>query len=187
VQNKLHYAIHHCTAAELVKNRVDATKPNIGLTSWKNEKTGGKILKSDVSNAKNYLYEEELDNLNRIVSMYLDFAENLAKRHKVMKMVDWANRLDAFLEFNEYDLLNNAGKISATIAKQTAEGEYEKFRVIQDREFISDFDKIVDEIQEKQTLSEFNQNLKQAIGNNSNKENKKKNKYTDDGLEPSEN
>ncbi|KAA6349898.1 hypothetical protein EZS27_002689 [termite gut metagenome] len=182
VQNKLYYAIHHCTAAELVKNRVDATKPNMGLTSWKNEKTGGKILKSDVSNAKNYLNEEELNNLNRIVSMYLDFAENLAKRHKAMKMIDWVNRLDAFLELNEYDLLNNAGEVSAKVAKQMAEKEYEKFRVIQDQEFISDFDKIFDEMKTTGKIP----SLKQAINYNPNKENEKKNKNTDGGLKLSE-
>jgi Virulence protein len=146
VQNKLHYAIHQSTAAELVSARADSTKPHMGLSSWKNEKTGGKILKSDVSNAKNYLSKEELDNLNRIVSMYLDFAENLAKRQKPMKMIDWAQRLDAFLDFNEYDLLHNAGKISSKVAKQIAEREYEKFRVIQDRNYKSDFDNVIDTI-----------------------------------------
>jgi hypothetical protein len=106
VHNKLHYAITYHTAAEIISKRADSTKPNMGMTSWKNEKTGGKILKSDVPCAKNYLQEDEIDNLNRIVSMYLDFAENLAKRHKAMKMADWANRLDTFLQFNEYDLLD---------------------------------------------------------------------------------
>jgi hypothetical protein len=146
VQNKLHFAIHHNTAAELIAKRADATKPNMGLTSWKNERKGGKILKSDISNAKNYLSKEEIDNLNRVVSMYLDFAENLAKKHKPMKMVDWAKKLDAFLEFNEYDILNNIGKVSTIVAKQTAEEEYEKFREIQDAEYVSDFDKMVNEI-----------------------------------------
>lgn len=199
VQNKLHYAITHHTAAEIISKRADSTKPNMGLTSWKNEKTGGKILKSDVPCAKNYLQEDEIDNLNRIVSMYLDFAENLAKRHKAMKMIDWVNRLDAFLQFNEYDLLNNSGKMSARVAKQIAEKEYEKFRVIQDREYQSDYDQFsqtVDEIkitgklpspkislgfsikefQEKQKLSDFNENLNKALSFNPNKDNKKKNK-----------
>ena len=168
VQNKLHFAASHCTAAEIVKKRANANKPNMGLTSWKNEKTGGKILKSDVSTAKNYLNEEELEGLNRIVSMYLDFAENLAKRHKAMKMVDWANKLDSFLEFNEYDLLHDAGRVSAKVAKQIAEKEYEKFRVIQDQEFVSDFDKVVDQIKttgkipEKTKCSSFS--IKEALG-----------------------
>lgn len=156
VQNKLHYAIHQSTAAELVSARADSTKPHMGLTSWKNEKTGGKILKSDVSNAKNYLSKEELDNLNRIVSMYLDFAENLAKRQKPMKMIDWVQRLDAFLDFNEYDLLHNAGKISSKVAKQIAEREYEKFRVIQDRNYKSDFDNVVDAIKSTGKLPVYN-------------------------------
>ena len=168
VQNKLHFAVSHCTAAEIVKKRANANKPNMGLTSWKNEKTGGKILKSDVSTAKNYLNEEELEGLNRIVSMYLDFAENLAKRHKAMKMVDWANKLDSFLEFNEYDLLHDAGRVSAKVAKQIDEKEYEKFRVIQDQEFVSDFDKVVDQIKttgkipEKTKCSSFS--IKEALG-----------------------
>ena len=160
IQNKLHFAIHHNTAAELIRERANATKPYMGLTSWKNYKEGGKILKSDVSIAKNYLSEEELAGLNRVVSMYLDFAENLAKRHKVMKMIDWVKRLDAFLEFNEYDLLNNVGNISAKIAKQLAEKEYEKFRVIQDRKYSSDFDKMVKEriVPEKKTTENNNSN-----------------------------
>ena len=192
VQNKLHFAISHCTAAELVHKRADSAKPNMGLTCWKNEKIGGKILKSDVSVAKNYLNEEEIDNLNRIVSMYLDFAENLAKRHRVMTMKNWAERLDSFLEFNEYDVLNNAGHISSKVAKQTAEKEYEKFRIIQDKEYVSDFDKVADMIKTaghlpplsqlrsfsikealgRETLSEFNQNLKKGLENNSNNQKK---------------
>jgi hypothetical protein len=159
VQNKLHFAIHHHTAAELITKRADATKPNMGLTSWKNEKKGGKILKSDISNAKNYLCKEEIDNLNRIVSMYLDFAENLAKKQKPMKMVDWAKKLDAFLEFNEYDILNNMGKVSVTVAKQTAEEEYEKFRVIQDTKYVSDFDKMVNDISPTGKLPSIQQEL----------------------------
>ncbi|QIK54099.1 virulence RhuM family protein [Dysgonomonas sp. HDW5B] len=192
VQNKLHFAIHNNTAAELVKKRADSRKPNMGLTSWKNEKKGGKILKSDVSNAKNYLYAEELDSLNRVVSMYLDFAENLAKRQKVMKMVDWVARLDAFLGFNEYNILDNAGKISAKLAKQIAEEEYQKFRITQDQEYISDFDKIVDEIKTTnklpktkkdfgfsikdalggKTMSEFNEQLNKALNKNPQNRNK---------------
>lgn len=142
VQNKLHWAITGHTAAELIKERVDATRPNIGLTTWKNAPRG-KILKSDVSVAKNYLDEKELKALNRIVSMYLDFAELQAERNIPMTMANWAKRLDAFLQFNEFDILNDAGKVSTQVAKQLAEAEYEKFRVIQDREFESDFDRSV--------------------------------------------
>ncbi|AZI38841.1 virulence RhuM family protein [Epilithonimonas vandammei] len=146
VQNKLHWAIHHHTAAELIQLRANAKYPNMGLTSFKNEKKGGKILKSDVGVAKNYLKEDEIAELNRIVSMYLDFAENMAKRNKEMKMVDWIKRLDAFLEFNEYNILKDSGKVSAKFAKTFAENEYEKFRIIQDIEYKSDFDKTVEEI-----------------------------------------
>ncbi|NDW10539.1 virulence RhuM family protein [Dysgonomonas sp. 520] len=193
VQNKLHYAIHNCTAAELIEKRADSTKPNMGLTTYKNADKGGKILKSDVSNAKNYLKEEELNNLNRIVSMYLDFAENLAKRQKVMKMTDWANRLDAFLEFNEYDILNDAGKVSAKVAKQIAEKEYEKFRIIQDREYKSDFDKIVDEIKiigklPPKKISDLDISIrtiqdKQTLNDDSIKKKGKKSKDKNDDLE----
>lgn len=154
VQNKLHWAIHHSTAAELIRSRSDADKPNMGLTTWKNAKDDGKILKSDVSVAKNYLTEEELSELNRIVSMYLDFAENMAARKKEMKMVDWVQRLDSFLDFNEYDVLKNSGRITAKLAKEFAERQYEKFRVIQDREFKSDFDKVVSKIKETGKLPE---------------------------------
>lgn len=149
VQNKLHWAIHRHTAAELIQLRANAGKPNMGLTSWKNEKKGGKILKTDVGIAKNYLSEEELSELNRVVTMYLDFAENMAKRQKQMRMTDWVERLDAFLAFNEYGILKDAGKISAAIAKKTAETEYEKFRVIQDKEYKSDFDKVVEEAKKR--------------------------------------
>jgi hypothetical protein len=142
VQNKLHWAITGHTAAELIKERVDATRPNIGLTTWKNAPRG-KILKSDVIVAKNYLDEKELKALNRIVSMYLDFAELQAERKIPMTMANWAKRLDAFLQFNEFNILNDAGKVSTHVAKQLAEAEYEKFHVIQDREFESDFDRAV--------------------------------------------
>ncbi|WP_294286980.1 virulence RhuM family protein [uncultured Chryseobacterium sp.] len=143
VQNKLHWAIHNHTAAELISLRADAAKPNMGLTSWKNEKSGGKILKTDVSVAKNYLNEDELRELNTIVTMYLDFAENMARRQKEMKMTDWISRLDSFLSFNEYDLLKDSGKVSSSIAKKLAETQYEKFRTIQDREYKSDFDRMI--------------------------------------------
>ncbi|REC48742.1 MULTISPECIES: virulence RhuM family protein [Chryseobacterium] len=165
VQNKLHWAIHNHTAAELIKLRASANKPNMGLTSWKNEKKGGKILKTDVSVAKNYLNEEELGELNRVVTMYLDFAENMAKRQKEMKMVDWIARLDSFLSFNEYDVLKNSGKVSATIAKRLAENEYEKFRIIQDKEYKSDFDKVIEEIRVTGNVSEKAEPNKQSLEN----------------------
>lgn len=140
VQNKLHYAIHGQTAAELIKKRVDATKPHMGLTSWE-AAPAGKIVKPDVSIAKNYLAADELESLGRIVNAYLDLAEDRAKRRIPMTMEDWAKRLDQFLEFDEREILPNAGKISAEIAKSHAEGEFEKYRVIQDQIFVSDFDK----------------------------------------------
>jgi len=140
VQNKLHWAITKMTAAEIVANRADSGQPNMGLTNWKNA-PDGKILKSDVSIAKNYLNEIEIKELERIVSMYLDYAENQAARQIPMKMQDWVKRLDAFLQFNEYDILNDAGKVSHDVAKEMAEGQYEKFRVFQDRRFESDFER----------------------------------------------
>lgn len=145
VQNKLHWAIHSHTAAELIHKRADATKPNMGLTNWKNAKKKGKILKSDVSIGKNYLSEEEIRELNRTVSAYLDIAEGLAIRRKKMTMADWVEKLDDFLKLNEYNVLGHTGKISAKLAKEKAEAEYKKFRVIQDREYISDFDEFVEE------------------------------------------
>lgn len=146
VQNKFHFAIHGHTASELVKLRSDAAKPNMGLTAWKNEKAGGKILKTDISVAKNYLSEPELRNMNRLVSQYLDFAEGMAERQKVMTMEAWTKKLDDFLKFNEYEVLDGAGHVSADAAKKLAELEYAKFRTIQDKEFTSDFDKVVNEI-----------------------------------------
>lgn len=145
VQNKLHWAITGHTAAEIIKERANATKPHMGLTSWKNAPEG-KILKTDVSVAKNYLNEKEIRDLNRMVTMYLDFAELQAERQVPMKMADWVARLDAFLQFNDYKVLKDAGRISASIAKQLAEKEYSKFRVVQDKEFESDFDKEVKRI-----------------------------------------
>lgn len=140
VQNKLHFAIHKHTAAELIMDRADSQKEHMGLTTWKNS-PDGKIIKSDVSIAKNYLTEKELHRLDRVVSMYLDYAEEQAERHIPMSMEDWANKLDAFLQFNEYDLLNNVGTVSAQVAKSFAESEFEKYRIVQDRLFQSDFDK----------------------------------------------
>lgn len=140
VQNKMHWAITGQTAAEIIKLRANALKENMGLTTWKNAPKG-KILKSDVSIAKNYLEEDEIKSLERIVTMYLDFAELQAERQIPMKMKDWAKRLDAFLQFNDYEVLQDAGKVSAKIAKALADEEYEKFRPIQDRNFESDFDR----------------------------------------------
>ncbi len=145
VQNKLHYAISHQTAAEIIKSRVSSDKENMGLTTWKNA-PDGTIQKTDVSVAKNYLKQEEISELNSIVNMYLDFAELQAKRNITMKMSDWIRRLDDFLKFNEYDILTNAGTISSKIAKSIAEKEYEKYKLNHDKVFKSDFDKVVDEI-----------------------------------------
>ncbi|MBL7727335.1 MAG: virulence RhuM family protein, partial [Dinghuibacter sp.] len=142
VQNKLHWAITGKTAAELIANRADASQPNMGLTTWKNAPKG-KILKTDIGTAKNYLQEKEIKELERIVTMYLDFAELQAERQIPMKMADWVTRLDAFLQFNEYQILKDAGKVSHEVAMKLAEKEYEKFRVIQDRNFESDFDREV--------------------------------------------
>ena len=148
VQNKLHWAITGKTAAELIANRADASQPNMGLTTWKNAPKG-KILKTDIGTAKNYLQEKEIKELERIVTMYLDFAELQAERQIPMKMADWVTRLDAFLQFNEYQILKDAGKVSHEVAMKLAEKEYEKFRVIQDRNFESDFEKEVKKITDK--------------------------------------
>lgn len=145
VQNKLEWAITGKTAAEIIASRVDAGKPNMGLTTWKNAPSG-KILKSDVTVAKNYLAAHEIKELNRIVGMYLDYAENQATRHKYMTMKDWIEKLDAFLKFNEYEVLQNAGTVSAEVAKHLAEQAYEKFRVVQDQQYESDFDKAVKKV-----------------------------------------
>lgn len=144
VQNKLHYAIHGHTAAEVIMERADAEKEHMRLTTWKNA-PGGKIVKSDVSVAKNYLSYEEMDglNLNRIVTMYLDYAELQAQRHIPMTLEDWAQRLNAFLQFNEREILDNPGKVTAEVAKTFAESEFEKFRIRQDRLYQSDFDKLL--------------------------------------------
>jgi hypothetical protein len=151
-QNKLHWAITHHTAPELIKERADATKPKMGLQTWKNAPKG-KILKPDVSIAKNYLNEDELKKLNRIVTMYLDYAESQAERQIPMKMADWAGKLDAFLEFNELKVLKDAGKVQKKVAKRLAETEYEKFRVVQDQAFVSDFDKVAKKALGKGKLS----------------------------------
>ena len=145
VQNKLHFAIHGHTAAELIVHRADATQPHMGLTSWE-KAPDGKILKTDVAVAKNYLSREELESLGRIVNAYLDLAEERAQRKIPMTMEDWAKRLDAFLEFTERDVLQDAGKVSAEMARAHAESEFEKYRIVQDRLFESDFDRVVKQI-----------------------------------------
>lgn len=148
VQNKLHWAITGKTAAELIADRANAAQPNMGLTTWKNAPQG-KILKSDIGTAKNYLHEKEIKELERIVTMYLDFAELQAERQIPMKMADWITRLDAFLQFNEYQILKDAGKVSHEVAMKLAEKEYEKFRVVQDQHFESDFEKEVKKLSTK--------------------------------------
>ena len=149
VQNKLHWAIAKMTAAELIAERADHTKPHMGLTTWKSS-PDGKILSTDVTIAKNYLSQEELEELNNIVVMFLDYAENQARRKKLMGMDDWAYRLDSFLEFNEYDVLHNAGKVSKEVADRLAKAEFKKYRVIQDQEFKSDFDKLTEALSHKE-------------------------------------
>ncbi len=146
VQNKMHYAVHRHTAAEVIYERADAEKEHMGLTSWE-KAPDGKIAKSDVSVAKNYLTEKELSFLERIVSLYLDYAELQAERHIPMSMEDWAKRLDGFLEFNGSEVLTGPGKISAEQAKLHAETEFEKYRIVQDRLFISDYDKYLLELE----------------------------------------
>ena len=142
VQNKMHFAVHRHTAAELIVERADAEKEHMGLTTWENA-PDGKILKADVTVAKNYLSEQEMSYLERIVSLYLDYAELQAERKIPMSMEDWAKRLDGFLEFNGNELLTGPGKISAEQAKLHAETEYEKYRIIQDRLYASDFDRFM--------------------------------------------
>lgn len=145
VQNKLHFAIHGHTAAELIMGRADSTKEHMGLTTWRNAPRG-KILKPDVAVAKNYLTEKELKSLDRFVTMYLDYAEDQAERGIPMTMADWAGKLDAFLQFNQRDLLDHPGKVTAEIAKAFAESEFEKYRIVQDRLFESDFDRMIKEL-----------------------------------------
>jgi len=146
VQNKLHYAIHGHTAAELIVERANSGKEHMGLTSWE-KSPDGKILKTDVGIAKNYLNKDELEALGRIVNAYLDLAEERAKRKIPMTMEDWSKRLDAFLEFTEREVLDDAGRVSAELAKAHAESEFEKYRIIQDRLFESDFDRAVQGIE----------------------------------------
>ena len=147
VQNKMHYAVHGHTAAELIVERADHTKEHMGLTTWA-DAPEGKIKKSDVTVAKNYLSQDEMKQLNRMVTAYLDFAENMTLRHIPLTMQDWEKRLNSFIEMFDYGILQDAGKVSAEIAKLHAETEFEKYRVIQDRLFMSDFDKYMLELEE---------------------------------------
>lgn len=148
VQNKMHYAVHGMTVAEVIVNRADHKKDHMGLTSWKNA-PDGKIVKTDVSIAKNYLEKEEMTELNEIVSMYLDYATRQARRRIPMTMEDWKSKLDAFLRFNDVEVLENKGKVTAVIAKEFAESEFEKYRVIQDNLYQSDFDKMINSMEDK--------------------------------------
>ena len=153
VQNKMHWAVHRHTAAELIVERANAEKEHMGLTTWESA-PDGKIVKADVSVAKNYLSEREMSYLERIVSLYLDYAELQAERRIPMSMEDWAKRLDGFLEFNGNELLMGPGKVSAEQAKLHAETEFEKYRIIQDRLFMSDYDKYLLELEHQAEQSE---------------------------------
>lgn len=153
IQNKMHYAVHGHTAAELIVERADHQKDHMGLTTWA-DAPDGKIKKSDVTIAKNYLSEFEMNQLNRMVSAYLDFAESMTLRHIPLTMQDWETRLNKFIEMFEYGLLKDAGKVSAEIAKLHAETEFEKYRIIQDKLFLSDFDKYILELEESAKICE---------------------------------
>lgn len=142
VQNKMHYAVHGSTAAEVIMERADHTKEHMGLTSWRSA-PDGKIVKADVSIAKNYLSLDEMQELNEIVTMYLDYATRQARRHIPMTMADWASKLDAFLQFNDAEILKDKGKVTAAIAKAFAESEFEQYRIIQDQLYQSDFDRLI--------------------------------------------
>lgn len=147
VQNKLHYAVTGNTAAEIIYNRVDSEKEHMGLTNWK-ESPDGPIYRYDVDVAKNYLDEKELKDLNRIVTMYLDYAEYQAENHNAMTMNDWIERLNAFLQFNDKDILKNAGRISGKVAQELAYKEYDKYRLKQDKLYVSDFDKFMEKVKQ---------------------------------------
>lgn len=153
VQNKLHWAITGKTASQIVATRANATLPNMGLTTWKNA-PHGKVIKTDVSIAKNYLSEKEISGLNRIVNMYLDYAENQAARQIPMKMADWVKKLDSFLQFNEYQILKDSGTVSHEVAKDLAEQEYDKYRIVQNQLYESDFDKEAKKIVDKSSSGE---------------------------------
>ena len=148
VQNKMHYSVHKHTAAELVVERADANKEHMGLASWE-KAPNGKILKKDVSIAKNYLYKDEIEALEHVVSLYLEYAEDQARRKIPMTMEDWSLKIDAFLQFTQRDVLYNAGKVTAEIAKAFAESEFEKYRILQDRLFESDFDRLMKEAEQQ--------------------------------------
>jgi hypothetical protein len=142
VQNKMHYAVHGNTAAEVIMARADHTKDHMGLTSWRNA-PDGKIVKTDVSVAKNYLSKDEIQELNEIVTMYLDYATRQARRRIPMTMADWASKLDAFLQFNDAEILQDKGKVTTAIAKAFAESEFEQYRITQDQLYQSDFDRLI--------------------------------------------
>ena len=150
VQNKMHYAVHGNTAAEVIMARADHSKEHMGLTSWCNA-PDGKIVKADVFVAKNYLSIDEMQELNEIVTMYLDYATRQARRHIPMTMADWASKLDAFLQFNDAEILQDKGKVTAAIAKAFAESEFEQYRIIQDRLYQSDFDRLMASAEEKKS------------------------------------
>lgn len=187
VQNKLEYAITGKTSPEIIKSRVNASMPNMGLTTWKNIKRDGRINKSDITIAKNYLTPDELKSLNLLVSAFLDHAEMIADRNKIMKMSDWAERLDRFLDFNDYKVLTDAGSVKRDMANLFAEREFEKFKVYQEQDYKSDFNNFIDTIKTgnnlpkeeklfttpKETLSDFNSKLNKAL--NYNPDNKKNN------------
>lgn len=155
VQNKMHFAVHGHTAAELIVERANAEKPHMGLNTWK-DAPNGKIKKSDVTIAKNYLSEYELSQLNRMVTAYLDFAENMALRKIPLTMADWEKRLNGFIQMFEYGLLQDAGKVSAEIAKLHAETEFEKYRIVQDRLYKSDYDLYLEELERKMETKNAN-------------------------------
>lgn len=142
VQNKMHYVVHGNTAAEVIVARTEHTKEHMALTSWRNA-LNGKIVKADVSERKSYLSVDEMQELNEIVTMYLDYATRQARRHNPMTMADWAPKLDAFLQFNDAEILQDKGKVTAAIAKAFAESEFEQYRIIQDRLYQSNFDRLV--------------------------------------------
>ncbi len=187
-QNKLEYAVTNMTAAEIIKQRANHKLPNMNLKTWKGQGKGQKIIKSDVIIAKNYLNENEIKELNRLVNMFLDHAETLARKHIKMSMQDWIDKLDNFLQFNEYEVLSDYGSIKKSVADKLAIEEYEKFSPIQDELFKSDFDKLVemahhdrkipteiievipDKVHEGEYLSNFNKSLNQALNYNSKNE-----------------
>ena len=146
VQNKMHFAVHGHTAAEIITERANHRLEHMGLTSWRNA-PNGKIVKKDVSIAKNYLIASEIQELNEIVTMYLDYATRQARRHIPMTMEDWANKLDAFLKFNDAEILQDNGRVTSEIAKAFAESEFEKYRVIQDQLYQSDFDRLIADVE----------------------------------------